>query len=421
MTSERRVSHVRELKDLNQKLSEFLQHEERKSSTVGSISARKLRVGIKNSSLSLFWKSAERLYALVEQAWCCTCRDHHTADMVLQHPSKFDEIQFRILFTSASRPSLVPTATWKRREMDILVVEKQVSKSVKDQRFPIKLLNESAGGTLRFGSGKQKSKTSRGLSLMMQTANLLALPPMQPEEIKDLCRTISTRARSGSCLGALVDQDRHFSMYSRTSKLQKDLDGTVLQEITLEQLLRNPPANFRLENRQKYLIARSIASAYLQLHASPWIGSDWRRKEIYFWYDATNCKLYEQPQISSRCIKTKTSASASHDESIWTLGIALLEICSGVALEDEPQCQRSLTINGQPNSIFVRAAAMQWCRNLEGQIGTPFADAIYWCLRHSASRRHMELNDQEWREGLFVNVVEPIAKCYDFLFANLVV
>ena len=341
--------------------------------------------------------------------------------MVLQHPSKFDEIQFKILFTSASRPNLVPTATWKRREIDIIVVEKEVSKAVRDQRSPIKLLNESSEGTLRFGSGKQKSRTSRGLSLMMQTANLLALPPMQPEEIRDLCGTIATRARSGSCLGALMDQDSHFSMYNRPSKLQKDLDGTGLQEITLEQLLRNPPANFRLENRQKHLIARSVASAYLQLHASPWIGSDWRRQDIYFWYDATKCKLYEQPQISSRRIKNNTSTSASHDESIWTLGIALLEICSGIALEDEPQCQKYLTINGQPNSTFVCAAAMEWCRNLESQIGTPLADAIHWCLHHSASKRHMELNDLEWREGLFVNVVEPIAKCYDFLFASLVV
>ena len=341
--------------------------------------------------------------------------------MVLQHPSKFDEIQFKILFTSASRPNLVPTAAWKRREIDILVVEKKLSKSVKDQRSPIKLLNESAAGTLRFGPGKQKSRTSRGLSLMMQTANLLALPPIQPEEIRDLCGTIATRARSGSCLGALMDQDRHFSMYSRPSKLQKDLDGAILQEITLEQLLRSPPANFRLENRQKYLIARSVASAYLQLHASPWIGSDWRRQEIYFWYDATNGKLYEQPQISSRRLKDNTSIPLRHDESIWTLGIALLEICSGVALEDEPQCQEYLTVNGQPNSIFHCAAAMQWCRSVEGQIGTPFADAIYWCLRHPASKRHMELNDQEWREGLFVNVVEPIAKCYDDLFAKLII
>ena len=51
------------------------------------------------------------------------------ADMVLQHPSKFDEIQFKILFTSASRPNLVPTATWKRREIDIVVIEKEVSKN----------------------------------------------------------------------------------------------------------------------------------------------------------------------------------------------------------------------------------------------------------------------------------------------------
>lgn len=341
--------------------------------------------------------------------------------MVLQHPSKFDEIQFKILFTSVSRPNLAPKATWKRKEIDIIVVEKEVSKAVKDQRSPIKVLNDSARGTLRFNSEKQRSRSSRGLSLMMQTANLLALPPMQPEEIRDLCHTIATRARSGSCLGALMDQDRHFSMYSRPSRLQKDLDGILLQEITLEQLLRSPPANFRLENRQKYLIARSLASAYLQLHATPWICSDWRRQEIYFWYDATNCKLYEQPQISSRCIKSNTSTSASHDESIWTLGIALLEIGSGVALEDEPQCQKFLAQIGQPNSIFHCAAAQEWCRSLESQIGFPFTDAVQWCLAHSTSKRHMELNDQEWREGLFLNVVEPIAKCYDLLFAKITV
>ena len=339
--------------------------------------------------------------------------------MVLQHYQRFDKVCFKVLFKLGPQSEASQTLPWKFKEMDVAVLERASSKGKQNSPSPIQITNESSQRALKFASDKHKHRSPRGLSLMMQTANLLALPPMQPEEIKDLCRAIGTRGRSGSFLGALTDDEQQFSIYHKTSNIQKDLDSTILREITLEKLLRDPPTGLRLVKRQRLKIAVSIASAYLQLHASPWIQNGWRRQEIYFWYDEKKCLLHEQPQIPGRCIKDKPPVSGNFDESIWTLGIALLEIWSGLALEDEPKCQRYSSPNGQPNMIFERVAATEWCRQLEGELETPFADAIQWCLGHSASKRHMEINDKEWRQGLFLHVVEPIAGAYESLFESL--
>ena len=418
-TSTPRDFRIKKLIELNRQLFDFLQLEESREARLGSLSTHKSRLGIGGPTLQRFWRHADRLHKVVEKAWCCSCREHHTADMVLQHHKKFDEVCFKVLFKLGPQSEASQTLPWKFKEMDIAVLERVSSKRKQNFRSPIQVTNESSQAALRFASDKHTRKSPRGLSLMMQTMNLLALPPMQPEEIKDLCSTIATRGRSGSCLGALTDDEQQFSIHHEISEIQKDLDSTVLQEITLEKLLRNPPTGLKLVKRQRLRIAVSIASAYLQLHASPWIRNDWRRQEIYFWYDEKKCLFYEQPQIPGKCIRDNPPISSNFDESIWTLGIALLEIWSGLALEDEPKCQRYSPPNGQPNMIFDRAAATEWCRQLEGELETPFADAILWCLGHSASKRHMEINDKEWRQGLFVHVVEPIATAYESLFAKM--
>ena len=412
-TKKERDLRVQELFDLNRSLRNFLQHEERKEARFGSSSAHKSRLAQR------FWRNADRLHKVVEKAWCCSCREHHTADMVLQHPRKFDEVCFKVLFRLGPQSEASQALPWQFKEMNIGVLERVSLKGIKNSRSPIQIANDSSQGALRFASDKRKRGNSRGLSLMMQTVNLLALPPMQPEEIKDLCHAITTRGRSNSFLGALTDDEQRFSIHHKISKIQKDLDSTMLQEITLEKLLRDPPTGLKLVKRQKWKIALSIASAYLQLHASPWIQNGWRRQEIYFWYDERKGLFYEQPQIPWKCIRDNPANCSSFDESIWTLGITLLEVCSGLSLEDEPLCQKYSSPNGQPNMIFDRAAATEWCRHTEGELGTPFADAIHWCLGHSASRRHMEINDKEWREGLLVHVVEPLASSYETLFAKM--
>ena len=57
--------------------------------------------------------------------------------------------------------------------------------------------------------------------------------------------------RSGSFLGALTDDEQKFSVYYKTSRIQKDLDSTILREITLERLLRDPPTDLKLVKRQR--------------------------------------------------------------------------------------------------------------------------------------------------------------------------
>ena len=410
-TKARRNTLLDELEKLNKILSNFLQHEDYMEQRPSNVRARKLRVGLGGSLLPQFWKSAERLRNAVQKSWCCPCRDKHSFDMIMQHPPKFNEVQFKLLFIYCRQDSSLPTSQWTRREMEVVAVENHPEPNITEADEPSRM-------RVKFARSKKSHQSTQGLEVMMKAVKHWVLTPTQPEEIKDLCHTIATRARHDSCLGVLLDENWQFSISRCPSSKQKNLESASMRQVTFEELLCNPPRQLRLDARQRHSIALAMASAYLQLHASPWIRSGWRRQDVYFWYDETKPELHEQPQIAGNQNSSLSSGPSNQDESIWSLGIALIEIYSGCALRDQPSCRLYLTPDALAHPVFECAAAKEWCGNAEGQLGTTITGAIFWCLRHSAIRGHMDLNDREWRENLLTNVVEPISRCYECLFGK---
>lgn len=225
-------------------------------------------------------------------------------------------------------------------------------------------------------------------------------------DITDLCTTIGC-----SNLGCLQDSDHKYFIYPVA-----DIEGSdnSLETVTLEDIL-SKTSPMKLTRRQRYSIALTIASSHLQLHDSPWLGPQWSKKDILFHSKNGNIVLTEEPYVSKDFLSKPSTPQSSYflaDHGMSTLGIILLELCFGVALEDHEIRRNFVSLDGQPNPGLDLVAAMQWCdRYANDEAGPEFAGAIEWCLRNATARQSGD-KEQAWREELFTQVVEPLQYCH---------
>ena len=108
---------------------------------------------------------------------------------------------------------------------------------------------------------------------------------------------------------------------------------------------------------------------------------------------------------------------ASSDRLLQTLGILLIELCFGAALETHEMRRQyqSSTNQGAANADLAAAldlaVALEWSQSVGGEAGESYADAVQWCLRAQS----LGPKDDKWREDLFANVVTPLQYCYEQL------
>jgi hypothetical protein len=233
-------------------------------------------------------------------------------------------------------------------------------------------------------------------------------------EITDLCSTIASCSSNPPCLGFLKGEEYCYSVFP----LVRQQTGSEAREtVTLETLL-SAPSQTTLTRRQRYSIALTIASSHLQLHSTPWLSTKWSKKDIIFLRDGPSTILADQPYISRNFtpdLPISLQAQEYGDWSISTLGIMLLELCFGLALEDHRIRQNFVSRDGQPNPALDLAAAMDWCRFAHEEAGPEFAEAIEWCLHKRPGRGSADVKDRRWRQELFEKVVKPLQYCHQQL------
>ena len=111
-------------------------------------------------------------------------------------------------------------------------------------------------------------------------------------------------------------------------------------------------------------------------------------------------------------------APVPRDRSLLTLGILLIELCFGTALEDH-ELRRQFRSAGEqqaatPDStaILDLAVAMEWSQSVCGEAGETYAEAVNWCLMGQVA----SARGAKWREELFANVVRPLQSCHEQLY-----
>ncbi|KAM3550099.1 hypothetical protein ARSEF4850_008513 [Beauveria asiatica] len=211
---------------------------------------------------------------------------------------------------------------------------------------------------------------------------------------------------------------------------------TAWDTISLEALLRKDTPRV-LTRRERYLISLTLASSYLQLKSSPWIHPEWSKRDILFLRSGPNPKRIrlDQPYISRHFEGADNAEDGDDDDDIavpmgWldrndrtlvSLGIMLLELCFGTALEEHETRKRYNYHPASPEEASVAAAdpfldtaaALEWFQRVAEEAGPEFADAIDWCLKNMPGSGEFDGKLDRWREELFAKVVLPLKYCYD--------
>jgi hypothetical protein len=135
----------------------------------------------------------------------------------------------------------------------------------------------------------------------------------------------------------------------------------------------------------------------LQLHSTPWISAHWSKKDILFLSDSTNPEKVhlDQPYISRNFAPAPHASENLQDRSLSNLGIMLLELCFGTALEDHEIRQKYPT-GSTPNPFADMAAALEWSPRVVKRRGQnlrmQFCGACIICLA-------VESQMGNWRNG----------------------
>lgn len=414
-----------ELTKYNARLRDLLDTNEKSSRLQRS--RENLKKSLVTEILWCYWRYAKGLHTLVTGAFSCRCKESHFVQLRLHHQTQITKVEFRLRFLFASKldPSRIP---WTWREIDVLRKEQaELSEDISltvpalspTSSSPSIILNLTPGPPQQFPSLQSKIRPT--VKWAKSESRHGKQPPAQATDsksIKDLCTTMSICEPDTDCLGFLEDDDNLYSLNVITCWNTSDIFESV---VTLEDLM-SKKSPIRLDRRQRYSIALTLASSHLQLQSSAWLGPRWVKSDIVFHRDSKtpNKAILNYPYISRPCFSKPTEALSPFpitDRGLPTLGILLIELCYGMPLEEhEMRKQYTSTSGSHTSSPDLEAAldlavALEWSRSVNGEAGEQYADAVDWCLR----TRRMEGTDHKWREEFFRNVVVPLQFCHEQL------
>jgi len=198
-----------------------------------------------------------------------------------------------------------------------------------------------------------------------KTTSCQAKRAIVESRVVDLCHTITYSGVSPS-LGCLADTENRYHIFPISETGSSGIDIRV-------HITRTPACKtslVRLTRRERYVIALTIACSHLQLHDSPWLAAQWSKKDIFFHCSKDHRIIGEKPYIARSFHSTDEaldgqSAYAVADHGLSTLGILLLELCFGIALEDHEIRKNFVALDGRPNPGTSMAAVMQSLKFLQ--------------------------------------------------------
>ena len=247
-------------------------------------------------------------------------------------------------------------------------------------------------------------------------------------QIHDLCSAVMHGHRiEGTVeepLGYLLDdRNRRHAFYpsTRPPVFSQHTETVTLGSLISQSRRRREPGieKARMSRLERYSIAATLASSLLQLYNSPWVGESWSKNDIYFVKAAEGSPIFDRPYIT-RSFKsslggdsiTSGNGASIRDnsaKSIEALGIMLLELCFGEAIEDQPFRKKYLGADGQPNDMTDFCTAKQWWQDHAlGEGGPEFHTAIRRCLFCAFAPKSTSLEDDELCAALYSEVVEPL-------------
>ncbi len=221
-------------------------------------------------------------------------------------------------------------------------------------------------------------------------------------EIKDLCQWIrngqsKTISPNEDCLGYLCDANQsRYGLYSVSPR--KDVEPPLVSFHVGEPL---SPASSRgkgksvsskrqkFSNRTKTQLAFTLGSTLLQLHSTPWLDK-WKKQDVLYFSEPGSDMVQApvQPYISrpfssnmsrdgaTLASSTRTAPSFAPNETLFTLGVILIEIAYNKTIEALAEPGEK----AQMAAVTQYITAMRIRKEIGMKMGLQYQRAVDGCL-----------------------------------------
>ncbi|KAH6694152.1 hypothetical protein F5X68DRAFT_273507, partial [Plectosphaerella plurivora] len=414
------------LTDYNSKLEKLLESSDKDIRLVQQMS--RARANAMDVTICTFWIQAAKVFQALAEAWTCKCRQQHYAKLQLQHRTTKKNLEFNVLFETTG---LEPPLPWEKRRARISEGTDEVDAMFETRTAVVPQLSlplrgpSPASRTSKLPKSALKGQGSKKASAV---GFLVPPPPAitvtqiqaavqlgQNTKITSLCSSLSQLEKD--CCGYLSDDDCRYYVYAEVCESHGWQTHVTLEAI-LKGLTKPSPTR-----RQRYAISLIITSSFVQLLDTQWLPQSLGKSDVVFFQDGQGVFRLDQPHVTLGFVDAalvgdnKHPATGSLSRSLEQLGILLLELCFGLALEDQP-CRKVYPADSDERMRrgCDILAARDWLADVEEEAGIEFSEAIAWCLKGNHSQRGTSGNG--WREDMLRNVIQPLQSCRDHLTAG---
>lgn len=389
-----RKGYFDQLKECNRRLEQLLSTSDKMSALEEIVPDNTKRTFALEKAFKKAWKQSDTLFRALQNAWRCTCRQHHFANLRLEHRT-FPTFNFEIILTYVT-PTLAAGKpwTWKELQCAPMACCPTSQKAAKIQIAPP-------------APTPCPKPASRRVAFVTPMPNIpeISISVTTPPSI-DLCQILRAQ-QHGNCIGVIGHDDETYHLHPSAKRVPPG-DNDVL---TLDRVLSRQSTS-RLTRRQRYSIALLIASSVAQLHASSWLNTPLTKEDVLLLPcagdDSTDLRCHEPFIRQGFPLNTATPESDKDDRNFTSLGIILLELCFGERLEDNPLRTRYPAVTQDIKQALDLQAAMQWAPSVQEEGGDDYASAVRWCFLPSVQH-----TKGSWRLEIIKNVIRPLEKCQE--------
>lgn len=373
-------------------------------------------------------EQASGLYKALSGSLKCPCASQHTTNLFLQHraDSDFNQNQQDNEFIVMFEGPAMRTNDDRWKEFKIVVSENQAPFSLEPNEVKIKTRNtiDQTLSSVRMDFGRKSSlkkhytASSKSVGFQLQASSTSTTLVSSYPEIVDLCSTISTEARDQAPIACLRHAQSQF-IFHPGSRCRKE--ALKIEFLTLGSILKKDRKQ-DMSRRDRAILAVTLASSVLQLHSTHWLKPNWGKSDVTLVLFKNDCgassiqrTTFVDPSLSFVSHNFTSGQSVPDEplsgdsrEILLRLGIVLLELCFGQALEDQVFRQNYLGPNGKPNKFTDRATASEWQECALGEGGELFATATRRCIDCAFGSSSTDLGNAEFRQAVHDNVVIPL-------------
>ena len=410
---------------------------------------------------------AKCLHSMLRRGWCCTCTLVHSANLRLETHNTETVPSFRVLFPLVSESSstrsmqtiwsetlIRPLADDIRPDVDkhLNSVDTKVSRSLAS----VTMTDASSrvdvcSSRLHLGSNGTSTASQAHFPSTLATllrkekkkaawANIAATK-LEPESsghaggqrfpnpnlheaslrtdttiisISDICHALKDAHHKGEvekCLGHLTGDGSPLGVYVIGQHSPSTGPKTVtLRDILTREMgpyLVDAPEVPLLTRKFRLKLATTLASTALQLQTTPWLNSSWDSNDVLF-HTGIATDPYITKGFNSEANQPEDNVKPAgpnpvRNESIFNLGVLLLELCLGKPLDHFRTPEDS--------SIFTEfCIAKRLAENLAEEASSGYADAVTACIYCDFGRevKDHSLDNDAFRQAVYDYVVTPL-------------